>query len=265
MTLLELDFMRRGLLAAVVVGLAAPAIGTFIVQRRLALLGDGLGHMAVTGVAVGFLTRTSPLVTALVVAAVSAVGLEMLRERGHTAGDVALAILFYGGIAGGVFLTSLSPVGGGSLLSYLFGSVLTVDQGELIGIAGLCTLVLIALAVLGKQLFAVCYDEEVARASGLRVRGLNMSLAVISAVTVVVAMRVVGLLLVAALMVIPVAAAQSLSWSFRSTVFWGMGLGVVATILGLVVAFYADASPGATIVLAALVLYLLSSVKRLIW
>lgn len=261
----ELDFMRTGLLAALLVGIAAPAIGIFIVQRRLALLGDGLGHMAVAGVAVGFLTRTSPLITALCVACLAAVVIELMRERGLTAGDVALAILFYGGIAGGVFLTSLTPLGGASLFSYLFGSVLTVSTSELMGITALCILVLVALAVIGKQLFAVCYDEEVARASGLRVRALNISLAVISAVTVVVAMRVVGLLLIAALMVIPVAAAQVLARSFRSAVGWGIGLGVLATAGGLILAYYIDASPGATIVLTALGLYLLSSVRRLAW
>jgi zinc transport system permease protein len=258
--LLELDFMRRALVAATMVGLVAPAIGVFIVQRRLALLGDGIGHVALAGVAAGFLTGASPLLTALVAAALGAVVIELIRERGKAAGDVALALLFYGGIAGGVFLASLSSVSGGSLFAYLFGSVLTVSTGELGVIGALSLAVLALLWVVGKHLFAIAYDEEVAKASGIRVRALNIGLAVTAAVTVVVGMRVVGLLLVAALMVVPVAAAQALARSFRATVLGSLAVGLLASLGGVVAAFYLDAFPGATIVLVALAIFVLTTV-----
>ena len=132
--LLQFDFMRRALIAALLVGLVAPAIGTFIVQRRLALLGDGIGHVALTGVALGFLTGTAPVLTAVVVAVLGAVAIELVRARGRTSGDVALALLFYGGIAGGVLLIWLAPGGSNAtLMSYLFGSISSVTTAGRVG------------------------------------------------------------------------------------------------------------------------------------
>jgi zinc transport system permease protein len=188
-------------------------------------------------------------------AAAGAVVIELIRERARAAGDVALALLFYGGIAGGVFVAGFSSGSGGNLFAYLFGSVLTVSRADLVTIGALSLAALLLLAVLGKQLFAIAYDEEVAKAAGIRVRALNLTLAVTAAVTVVVGMRVVGLLLVAALMVIPVATAQAIAASFRSTVWASVALGVLASVGGVVIAFYLDAFPGATIVLTALGLF----------
>lgn len=253
MTFLQYSFMQRALIAAVLVGLAAPAIGTFLVQRRLALMGDGIGHIALTGVALGFLLGTAPVLTAIVVAILGAVTIELIRERGRTTGDVALALLFYGGIAGGVLLIGLSPGGSSAtLVSYLFGSLSSVRPIDLVVIAGLSIAVLAVIAVFGRELFAVCFDEEVARVSGLPVRFLNILVAVTAAVTVTVAMRVVGLLLVSALMVVPVAAAQQLSRSFRATLIGACGVGVLASVGGLILAFYADVAPGASTVVLAL-------------
>src|SRR5688500_8524868 len=144
--LLERDFMRLALVAAAFTGLAAPAIGTYLVQRRLALLGDGLGHVALTGVALGLLTGIAPLLTAVLVAAAGAVLIELLRTYGRTSGDVALAMLFYGGIAGGVLLTNLAGESAASLNCFLFGSFTTVSTGDLWLVGGLGVLV-ITLAI----------------------------------------------------------------------------------------------------------------------
>jgi zinc transport system permease protein len=253
MDLLEFDFMRRALVAAVLVGLAAPAIGTFLVQRRLALMGDGIGHIALTGVALGFLLGTAPVLTAVVVASLGAIAIELVRERGRASGDVALALLFYGGIAGGVLLIGLSPGGSSAtLVSYLFGSLSSVSTGDLTVIVALSVAVLGVVAVFGRELFALCLDEEVARVAGLPVRFLNLLIAVSAAVTVTVAMRVVGLLLVSALMVVPVATSQQVTRSFRSTLLLSCLLGAVASVSGLVLAFYADVAPGAATVVLAL-------------
>jgi zinc transport system permease protein len=261
MTLLHYEFMQRALIAAVLVGVAAPAIGTFLVQRRLALMGDGIGHIALTGVALGFLLGTAPVLTAIVVSILGAVTIELIRERGRATGDVALALLFYGGIAGGVLLIGLSPNGSSAtLVSYLFGSLSSVRPVDLVVIAGLSIAVIGVVLVFGRELFAVCSDEEVARVSGLPVRFLNILVAVTAAVTVTVAMRVVGLLLVSALMVVPVAAAQQLTTSFRATRIAACGVGVAASVGGLVVAFYANVAPGASTVVLALGAFLLAAV-----
>jgi zinc transport system permease protein len=252
-TLLEYDFMRRALVAAVLVGAAAPAIGTYLVQRRLSLMGDGIGHIALTGVALGFLLGTAPVLTAVVVAVLGATAIELIRERGRTSGDVALALLFYGGIAGGVLLIGLSPGGSSAtLVGYLFGSLSSVTGADLVVITVLSLVVLGVVAVFGRELFAVSTDEEVARVSGLPVRMLNLLVAVTAALTVTVAMRVVGLLLVSALMVVPVAAAQQLTRSFRATLLAACAVGVLASVGGLVLAFYADVAPGASTVVLAL-------------
>lgn len=261
MTLLDYDFMQRALVAALLVGLAAPAVGVFLVQRRLSLMGDGLGHVALTGVALGFLLGTAPVLTAVVVATIGAVVIELVRQYGRTSGDVALALMFYGGIAGGVLLIGLSDGGtNANLLSYLFGSLTSVSPGDLALIAGLSLVVLGTVAALGRELFAVSYDEEHARVAGLPVVALNLCLAVLAAVTVTVAMRVVGLLLVSALMVVPVATAQQLVRGFRATVVVALAVGVVASVSGVAGSFYADTAPGALIVVIALGAFALASV-----
>jgi zinc transport system permease protein len=258
---LEFDFMRRALLAALLVGLAAPAVGVFLVQKRLALMGDGIGHIALTGVALGFLLGTAPVLTAVVVASLGAVVIELVRQQGRTSGDVALALMFYGGIAGGVLLIGLSPGGtNANLLSYLFGSLTAVSQQDVLIIAALSVGLLVLLLAVGREMFAVCHDEEHAQVSGLPVRTLNLLLAVLAAVTVTVAMRVVGLLLVSALMVVPVAAAQQLVRGFRATVALALGIGVVAAVTGVTGSYYADTAPGALIVVVALGVFALATV-----
>ena len=258
--LLSFDFMQRALLAALLVGLCAPAVGVFLVQKRLALMGDGIGHVALTGVALGFLLGTAPVLTAVLVAAAGAVVIELDREQGRTSGDVALALMFYGGIAGGVLLIGLSPGGtNANLLSYLFGSLTAVSQQDIHIIAALSVLLLVVLLAVGRELFAVCHDEEHAKVSGLPVRTLNLLLAVLAAVTVTVAMRVVGLLLVSALMVVPVAAAQQLVRGFRSTVVLALGIGVLSAVSGVSGSYYADTAPGALIVVVALGVFALAT------
>ncbi|KAA1398007.1 metal ABC transporter permease [Aeromicrobium ginsengisoli] len=253
--MLSYEFMQRALIAAVFTGLAAPAIGTFLVQRRLALLGDGIGHVALTGVALGLLTGFAPVLTAVVVAVAGAVVIELLRMFGRTSGDVALAILFYGGLSGGVLLTNLAGESAAKLNSYLFGSITTVSDGDLKVVAILAVLV-IALAVgLSPQLFAVCQDEEHARVSGVPVRLYSILIAVLAAVTITVAMRTVGLLLVSALMIVPVAASQQLTRSFRTTHAAAMAIGLFAALGGVVSSYQINTQPGPTIVMLALAVF----------
>lgn len=252
MSFLEYPFMVRALLAALFTGLAAPAVGTYLVQRRLALMGDGIGHIAVTGVGLGLLTGQSPVWTAVAVAIVGGLLIEVVRERGRTSGDVALALIFYGGIAGGVLVTGLAGGSAQTLHNYLFGSITTVDAADVWTVIGLAAAVIFLAVGLAPQLFAVCQDEEFARVTGVRVRGYNVLTSVLAAVTVTVAMRTVGLLLVSALMVVPVATAQQLARSFKVTLVTAMGVGAVASVAGVVTSLYIDVAPGATIVVLAL-------------
>ncbi|MFE2147050.1 metal ABC transporter permease [Streptomyces sp. NPDC059456] len=253
MEILTYAFMQRALLAAVLVGVTAPAIGTYLVQRRQAVMGDGIGHVAMTGVALGFLLNTSPVWIATLVAVLGAVGMELIRSRGKTSGDIALAMLFYGGLAGGVMIINLAPGGStASLTSYLFGSITTVSAEDVTAVVILAAFVVAVTIGLRRQLFAVCQDEEFARVTGLPVRFLNLLIAVTAAVTVTVAMRIVGLLLVSAMMVIPVAAAQRVTRGFTATLSVAMVIGVLVSLSGTVATFYIDAPSGGTIVLLAI-------------
>ncbi|MEV8537025.1 metal ABC transporter permease [Streptomyces sp. NPDC051211] len=261
MDLLNYAFMQRALLAAVLVGLTAPAIGTYLVQRRQAVMGDGIGHVAMTGVALGFLLNTSPIWMATLVAIIGAVGMELIRSRGNTSGDIALAMLFYGGLAGGVMIINLAPGGStANLTSYLFGSITTVSAEDVTAVVILAAFVIAVTVGLRRQLFAVCQDEEFARVTGLPVRVLNLLIAVTAAVTVTVAMRIVGLLLVSAMMVIPVAAAQRVTRGFTATLSVAMVIGVLVSLTGTVTTYYIDAPSGGTIVLLAIAVFLVMTV-----
>lgn len=260
--------MQRALIVAVLVGLATPVMGTYLVQRRLALLGDGIGHVALTGVALGWLVGAasglSPVdslaVPGAVVASIAgALLIEFVRARGRTGGDVALAMLFYGGIAGGVLLISLAGGTTTALNGYLFGSISTVTTADVWLTVVLAALLLGVGLGLRPALFALCHDEEFARASGLPVGLLNVLVSVLAALTVSVAMRVVGVLLVSAVMIVPVAAAQLLTRSFRATMHLAMGIGVLVSVSGLVITYVVDLSPGAMIVVLALACYALAA------
>jgi zinc transport system permease protein len=249
--MLDLEFMRLAFAAGAIVGLLAPTVGFFLVQREMSLIGDGIGHVAFAGVALGYLLSISPVWTALAASLVGALGIEWLRARRRTAGDQALAIVFYTGIAGGVVLISAAGALNANLFTYLFGSILTVTRSDLVTIAALGLGALLLVVVLVRSLVAVSLDEEGARVAGLPVPILNALVSMTAALTIAVSMRIVGILLIAALMVLPVVAAQRVAWSLRSTMALGSAIGLASALAGLTVSYYADLPPGGTIVLTA--------------
>ncbi len=198
--MLQLEFMRLALAVGVVVGILAPAVGFFLVERRQALVGDGLGHVAFAGVAAGYLLGIEPVLTALVFAVVGGLAIEWLRVRGGAAGDQALALVFYTGIALGVVLVSSAGRLDVNLFQFLFGSILTVTWDDLWLVVALGLGSLAAIAVLYRGLVGAVLDEEGSRVAGVRVNLLNTTVAVLAALTIGIAMRVVGILLIAALM-----------------------------------------------------------------
>lgn len=247
----ELAFMQRALIAGVVVGVFAPMIGTFVVQKRMSLIGDGIGHLAFAGVGAGLVAGVWPVWGALAFAVVGALGIEWLRARRAASGDLALALFFYSGIAGGVVLAGLGGGLNASLLPYLFGQATTVNGEEIAVIVGLGTAIVVTMLVLRRVLFAVVTDEDWSRVAGLPVGALNTVLAISIAVSVVAAMRIVGVLLIAAMMVLPVASGQALARSFRGTMWWSVGVGVASVVAGLAVSRIWGLAPGGTIVLIA--------------
>jgi len=247
----EREYMQLALVAGLTVGACAPLIGAFLVQKRMSLMGDGIGHLAFAGVAAGLLADVWPIWTALVAAVAGAVAIEWLRSHGRASGDLALALFFYGGIAAGVVLTGLAGSLDAGIFTYLFGSILTVRPADVWVVVGLGAAIVAAVWFTGRALFATVVDEESSRVAGIPVDGLNTMLSVLTAVTIVAAMRVVGLLLVAALMVLPVGASRPIAKSFRGMLLGAVAVGTASVVVGLVFARIWGLAPGGTIVLVA--------------
>jgi zinc transport system permease protein len=255
------EFAIRSYVAGAAVGIAAPTIGCFLVQRRLSLIGDAVGHLAFAGVAIGVAAGLAPLWGALVIAVVGAVALEWLRVKGRLAGDLSLALVFYIGLAVGLVVLSVRGGLNASALGVLFGSIFTITWLDVAAITLLCLLVVGTVAAFYKELVAVALDEETARASGLPVDALNVVLVVLTALLVVAGMRVVGVLLIAALLVIPVATASRVAHSFRGSVFAASAAGLLSTIVGLVVALaQGQIAPGGAIVLTATIAFAFAAI-----
>jgi len=259
---LHFEYFQRALVAAALVGLVCPAIGVFLVLRRLSLIGDGLGHISFAGVAFGWLVGVYPLLSAALFAVAGAVGLEVLRTRRKEYADLVLAVLFYAGIALGVVFISASRTAGTNVTGFLFGSIITVSRDDLVLVGLLSLVVVLAVVVFFRPLTVIAFDEDLAQASGVPVRRLNLGLAVLTALTVVVGIRVVGVLLVAALMAVPVAAALQIARSFRATVVAAVVFGEISTVGGLLASYYLDIAPGGTIVVLAVLLFIGSIAGR---
>jgi zinc transport system permease protein len=247
-------------MAAVLVGAAAPAIGTFVVQRRLSLIGDGVGHMAFAGVALGLWWGLSPLATALGAAILGALGIDRLRRRAPAEADLYLALFFYASIALAVVVASRTGSFNVRLFGFLFGQLLTVSRAELITITVLAVAVAATVALLYRGLAASAIDEEAAAVAGVPVGALNNVLMALTALSVGVGMQVVGILLIAALMVLPVGVARNLVRSLRAVVLVSAAVGAIAALGGLLIANAADTAASGTIVLLLAAAFVLSSI-----
>jgi zinc transport system permease protein len=255
--MLSHSFMQRALLAGLIVALICPAIGIFLVLRRLAQYGDTFAHVSLAGVAAGMLARWEPIYTALGFSVVASLSIDWLRRRYSRYSELALAITAPAALGLAVVLLSLSRGGGSDVLSYLFGSIMTVTAGNLYLIGGLGLVVLAVLLLLYKEMLSVTFDEEYARIGGLPVGVVNAVFMVLTAMTVAMAMNIVGVLLVSALMVVPVATALQLARSFRGALALAVLTGLVAVLAGLSLSYGLNLQPGGTVVLTAVALLLL--------
>ncbi|WP_203657063.1 metal ABC transporter permease [Demequina activiva] len=264
MDLLTDPLVQRMMIVAILVGATAPVVGTYLVQRRMSLLGDGIGHVALAGVAAGWLAGSwaglaqqdaLAIPGAIVFAVVGAVVIERMRARGIAAADVIMAIMFYGGIASGVLLISAAGGSNANLMGYLFGSISTVGWTDVWTTAALSIAILVIGVGLRASLFAVTHDQEFAHSVGLPVGALNIVVAVLAAVTITASMRVVGVLLVSGVMILPVAVSQIVTRSFSRTMAVAMAIGVGICVTGVGVTLFHDLQPGALIVVLGVLLY----------
>ncbi|HVM21190.1 MAG TPA: metal ABC transporter permease [Egibacteraceae bacterium] len=256
---LALGFMQKALVACVVVCTVAPLVGAFVVQRHQSLTGDGMGHVAFAGVGLAFLIGAAPLLGALVFTVIAAFVLFRLQRSG-LAGDLSLALIFYGGIALGYLFAARSGSGVNTVLGFLFGSPLNLTWESVAAVVGLALVVLVIVLVLYGPLVSIAFDEEAARVSGVPTNALVLTLTLVVALTVVGGMYAIGLLLVSAMMIVPVAAAAQVAASYRQTMAIAAAIGGGSAVVGLLLAYYGDATPGSSIVLTAIVCYVIASV-----
>ena len=262
MEIFTLDFMQRAWLAGLVMAVLCPVIGCFLVLRRQSMIGDGLGHIAFAGVAGGVLMGFQPVLAAAVATVAGSVIIEKVRTRMRDFADMILAIFFYAGMGLAVVFTSLNHSGGVSLSGILFGSLMTISTVDLyiVGILGLFVVAFVVL--LYRPLQYLTFDEVSARVAGLPVESLNLWLSVLTALTVALSMRVVGILLVGAMMVVPVGCALLVSRSFSGTILGGIAFGLLSVVAGMLLSYYASLAPGGTIVLTGVACFVLCLLFR---
>ena len=262
---LQFGFMQRAFVAGAVMAVVCPLIGVFLVPRRLSLIADTLAHVALAGVALGLLVGASPVLGALVVTVAGALGMERLRSRGALQGDAALAVFLSGGFALAVVLISLARGFNADLFAILFGSILTVSPGDVWLVLTMGAVVVTTILLSYRQLFAITLNEDLARTSGVPVTALNMLLTVLTALTTVVAMRMVGVLLVSAMIVIPTLTGFALGRSFRRATALAIAMALASVGIGLTAAYYLRLAAGGAVVLTALLLFALASARRVPW
>ncbi len=242
----ELDFMVRAFAAGLLVAVIVPLIGVFLVVRRYSLMADTLAHVSLVGVAIGLLTKTHPVASAVIASTVAAILIERLR------GVKKIAVV----------IISLARGLNANLLSYLFGSLSAIDTTDLYLLGALFIVVIASITLLYKEFFLVSFDEELAEASGVKARTLNLFMVILAAVTVSVSMRIVGVLLIGALMVIPVISARQFDKSFLQTMFLSVAFSITSVISGLLLSYYYDLASGGTIVLVSLCIFFISIVAN---
>jgi zinc transport system permease protein len=250
----QYEFMVRALIGGMLVGTLGPTLGMFIVLRRFSLMADTLSHVALMGVAVGLATHTYPTASALVAATVAAVVIEQLRTRGRLPGDVALAVVLYGSLAVAVVVISTSEGLNLDLFGFLFGSVLGTSTTDLWLLGGLAVAVVLFVGVFFVELAQAAYDDDLARVNGIPIGRINLGLAILTGATITLSMRVVGVLLVGAMLIVPVLVGLRLAKGLRAAIVAAVAAGVASAFGGLVIAFYADVAAGGTIVLVAMAL-----------
>ena len=255
---LQFTFMQRALLAAVIVSVVAAVIGTFVVLKGLAFIGDALAHASFAGVAVAFVLGTSIYIGAVLAAVATALAIGFVSRRARISFDTAIGILFVGAFALGILIVSRQSNYTVDLFAFVFGNILGVDRSDLIliGVMGLLVVGLIALFY--KELLFATYDPTMAAASGVPVALVQYGLLALLALSTVVALKAVGIVLVVAMLVTPAATASLLVRRVPQIMLLGSVIGVVASVSGLYVSYYASVASGAAIVLVATALFLVA-------
>ncbi|NOQ30930.1 MAG: iron chelate uptake ABC transporter family permease subunit [Helicobacteraceae bacterium] len=260
MEMLEYEFMQRAFIAGIIIAILASVSGSFIVLKRYSMLSETLAHSALVGVSVGIVAGFSPMIAAVFVALVSAWLIEYLRSSFDIYSDAIMAIFLSASLAIAITIISLAGEFNSSIFSYLFGSILSVTTEDVTTIFIFALVALFILALFYREFCFIAFDEDVASTSGVKVKFLNYLLVTIVAIVIALSIRVVGSLLIGALMVIPTVAALQFKKSFALTVLYATIFSILSVIVGMSLSYHFSLPSGATIVLAILVIFILSLV-----
>jgi zinc transport system permease protein len=253
--ILSSPFMQKAFVAGLLVSLLTGIISAFIVLRKMSFIGAGISHAAFGGVAIGFFTGTNPLIAAIIYSIFIALGIEITSRKGKISEDVSIGIFYSVSMALGIALVSLSKAYNVDLFGYLFGNILAISDGDILLTVAVSLPVTALMLVFLKEFFLITYNEELARVSGIRVKVLNVLFLVALSVSIVISIRIVGIILVAALLVIPGATARLFAKGLLSMIFLSCIVGAVSVIAGLFISYRYDVAPGACIVLTAAVIF----------
>lgn len=253
---LQYGFIQRALIAGSFIALLCSILGVLLVLRRLSLIGDGLAHVTFGGVAVGLLLRQHPVYVALPIVMLSSLGILKLTEKARLYGDAAIGIVSSLGIAGGVLLASVAGGFNVDLFSFLFGNILAISKIEVITSIILAITVLIIISLYYNEHFATTFDEELAKVSGIDTKKINSLLVVLTGVTVVLTMKVVGIMLTSSLLILPAVTALQIARSFKNTIVISSVAGILSVLLGIYISLMLNFPAGATIVLVNFVFFI---------
>jgi len=260
--LIQYGFMQRALISAIAISVICSIVGLFLVLKRHSLFGDALAHVAFSGISLGLFVGVSPLWTAYIVAILSAVGVNKLRESTKIPPDSSIAGLLTSGLAIGVILISISGGFTLNLFSLLFGNILLVSNDDLIMILITAAIVIPVIYILYKKLVLIIFDENQAKVSGLNVTWINTLFIILASITIIASIRLVGVLLISSLIVIPNITALMLGKGFKKTMFISCAMSVFSVVFGIVISYYSNLVPSGTIVLTMVSMFLITIITK---
>lgn len=248
--------MQKALLVGIIVSLISGLVSIFVVLRQMSFIGAGISHAAFGGVAIGFFTGINPTITAILYCIAVAIGIELVSRKGRVSEDVSIGIFFASSMALGIVLVSLSKEYNVDLFGYLFGNILAITDREVLLSLFVAVLVIGVIILFLKEIFLTTYNEEIARVSGIPVRAINTLFLIALSVSIVISMKIVGIILISALLVIPGATAQLFAKNLYLMIVISCGVAVLSTVVGLFFSYEFDIAPGGSIVLTATALFL---------
>jgi len=254
--------MQKALFVGIIVSFVSGLVSVFVVLRKMSFIGAGISHAAFGGVAIGFFTGLNPVITAIFYCIAVALGIEVVSRKGKISEDASIGIFFASSMALGIVLISLSKEYTVDLFGYLFGNILAITHGEVLLSLFTAVVVIVGMLLFLKEIFLITYSEEIARVSGISVKAINIFFLVVLSVSIVISMKIVGIILISALLVIPGATAQLFARNLYSMIFISCGIAMLSTILGLFLSYELDIAPGGSIVLTAAALFFAALVLK---